>query len=279
MIGRLARGEIPAPVAALQLLAASSAAEALAALEAAGVSASEPVRERVEACAELIRRRPEAEALVQRMLATVRHYGEEVSPAELAQQFDAAAAVSAEGASALYALGDERLLAAMTAEVVDWLFAGGWLRAGDRLLEIGSGSGRFLRALAARDVQAVGVDVSQAMAASARSAGRCVVRTSGRDLATFRDGAFDVVLAVDSFPYLHMAGVAHRHVAEIARVLKSGGVLAVLNWRYGKDEAGEGFADAAAAAELIVESAGTQPFALWDGRAFVARKGGGRDRD
>ena len=37
---------------------------------------------------------------------------------------------------------------------------------------------------------------------------------------------------MDSFPYLMQAGVAERHVAEAARMLRPGGALAILNLSY-----------------------------------------------
>ena len=46
--------------------------------------------------------------------------------------------------------------------------------------------------------------------------------------------AFDLVLAVDSFPYLTQAGIAAElHVADAARMLRPGGTLAIFNLSYG----------------------------------------------
>jgi ubiquinone/menaquinone biosynthesis C-methylase UbiE len=59
---------------------------------------------------------------------------------------------------------------------------------------------------------------------------------SGREL-PFNDEAFDVVLAIDSFPYVHQGGDALvREVArEVRRVLSPGGRFAILNVAYGDD--------------------------------------------
>ncbi|MCP5672141.1 hypothetical protein NL286_27940, partial [Klebsiella pneumoniae] len=78
-------------------------------------------------------------------------------------------------------------------------------------------------------------------------------------------GAFDLVLAVDSFPYLMQAGVAEAHVAGAARALRPGGALAVLNLSYRGDPALDR-ADAArcaGGAGLALEVAGATPFELW----------------
>ena len=78
---------------------------------------------------------------------------------------------------------------------------------------------------------AVGIDVSAGMLTEARR--RCtgfsnllLVRSSGRDLKMFADGSFDLVLAVDSFPYLNLSGIAEPIFAELARLLAPGGDLA-----------------------------------------------------
>ena len=89
-------------------------------------------------------------------------------------------------------------------------------------------------------------------------------------------GAFDLVLAVDSFPYMVQAGpdVVGRHVAGAARVLRPGGALVVLNFSYRGDRAADR-ADAtafAAAHGFTLEQDGATPFDVWDGTAFVLRR-------
>ena len=103
-------------------------------------------------------------------------------------------------------------------------------------------------------------------------------KTSGHDLSMFDDASFDLVYAVDSFPYLVQAGVAEAHVAGAARVLRPGGALAVLNLSY-RCDLDLDRADAArwaGAHGLVLEAAGATPFALWDGVAFVFRRPGPR---
>jgi cyclopropane fatty-acyl-phospholipid synthase-like methyltransferase len=83
-------------------------------------------------------------------------------------------------------------------------------------LDIGCGIGRMETALAGRLHRIVGVDISAEMVAEAnrRTASLPNVeirQTSGRDLSQFADGSFDLVLAIDSFPYLvGAAGILRR---------------------------------------------------------------------
>jgi ubiquinone/menaquinone biosynthesis C-methylase UbiE len=139
------------------------------------------------------------------------------------------------------------------------------------VLEIGCGSGRFLQALAPRVGFIAGVDVSAAMAAEARRRtraipGAAVLRTTGADLRAFADRSFDLVLAVDSFPYLVKAGVADAHLDECARVLTPGGELVILNWSYDPPYEPQ----ACGRLEPVLLSG--RELRLWDGVGFRFRK-------
>ena len=199
--------------------------------------------------------------------------------ARIAAFFDRAVSHSPEAGVALYSLGDPAILAAATAEVVRWLERAGLLRPGADVLDLGCGFGRVAAALAPRCRSVLGLDVSAGMVAEARRRHTDLsnVRfetTPGRDLSALPAGSFDLVLAVDSFPYLVQAGVAEAHVAGAARALRPGGALAVLNLSY-RGDPGRDRADAARWAEangLALEVAGDAPFALWDGTAFAFRR-------
>lgn len=279
---RLLLGEISVPVAAAGLLVAlEQPAEVRAA--AAALAEALPSSPQVAELAGLIAGPGIWEAMAPLLL----EHPEEgrMSPeqglADCRAFFDRAVATNEEASVALYSLGDPAVLAAATAEVVDALLAWDLLFPGCAVLEIGCGIGRFQAALAPLVGEAHGLDISPGMIAAARR--RCaglpnvhLELGSGRDLALYPDERFDLVLAVDSFPYLHAAGpeIVETHVREAARVLRPGGALAVLNWSYrgDLDEDAEEFGQLCAAAGFDVTAAGDLPFEIWDGAAFRAIK-------
>jgi len=293
---RCARGETPANVAVMQLHAAAGAAAQVesvlaGALQACRTQASiaDATIARLSAALVVARAHPQAFATVKAVLDGLEHDGRDGDPeaavAHWAATFDAAVQRSAEGSVALYALGDPGLLRAATDEVVQFLRAESLLGTGRDLLEIGCGIGRFEAALAPEVRRAVGIDVSAAMimAAKERCAGLSNVdfrHSSGKDLSLFDDASFDVVLAVDSFPYLVLSGKAlvESHTREAARVLRENGRLVILNFSYGGDDARdrEEVARLADASGFTVLRAGTRQFSLWDGLVFDLAKTGAR---
>lgn len=95
---------------------------------------------------------------------------------------------------------------------------------GARVLDLGCGAGRHLRALEARGVRAAGMDRSAALLAEARRRGAAsrLVRGDLRAL-PFRTAAFDhVVSFFTSFGYFDEAG-DRAQLREMRRVLRSGG--------------------------------------------------------
>jgi SAM-dependent methyltransferase len=195
--------------------------------------------------------------------------------------FDHAVRQSEEASVALYSLGDPAALARATAEVMELLESRGLLPPGGAALELGCGIGRFLAPLAGRLREVWGIDVSAGMLAAARRrcAGLANVRlacSSGRDLDLSADGCFDLALAVDSFPYVFQAGreTMDSHFAGMARVLRPGGRLAILNFSY-RDDLAADRADFAALCDrfrFAILACGERPLRLWDGAAFFARK-------
>ncbi|HEX9942776.1 MAG TPA: methyltransferase domain-containing protein [Thermoanaerobaculia bacterium] len=195
--------------------------------------------------------------------------------------FDRSVSRHEEASVAAYSLGDPGLLQRVTEEVVDLFDAWGLLRPDRRTLEIGCGIGRMQAALAPRVAEAHGVDISPKMIAAARR--RCadlpnvhLAVVSGRDLAEFSSESFELVYAVDSFPYIHQAGpeVVETHFHEAARVLVPGGEFVILHFSY-RDDAEADRAEVrrlcrAAGFSLVMN--GAQPFKLWDGVAFRMRK-------
>jgi SAM-dependent methyltransferase len=273
---RCARGEIAPNVALMQLcLAAPDEAAARAALKAAlSTGANGALRD----LAVLWRETPDAFALVRAVAhGDSRRPGAPADGTHWRQVFDAAAAISPEASVALYSLGRPDLLADITAELVGWLDAEDLLGPDRAVFEIGCGIGRVLAALAPKVREAVGLDLSPAMVAEARR--RCVAHSnirifegSGRDLAPLGDGTFDLVLAVDVFPYIVAAGadLVDATIAEARRVLRPAGRLLVMNYSYrGNVEADAAeLAGRGRAAGFRVRRSALRPFRLWDGIVF-----------
>jgi SAM-dependent methyltransferase len=281
-LGLAARGRLPPNVALMHvLMEAADEAEARTVLREAAEAAGAEGAVAIRALLELCDAHPQAFSTVNAVLARIVHDASAEGPGgtvrALADAFDEAVAAAPEASVALYTLGSPALMRAATQEIVEALRRWGMLGRERAMLEIGCGIGRFEEALAPALRIAVGIDVSLSMLRAARE--RCAalanavfVQTSGLDLSAFRDDIFDLVLAVDSFPYLVQAGteLLARHVAEAARVLRPGGDLVILNLSYRGDldrdrrdlaELGAGV--------LEVRRDGIQGiFRLWDGAAF-----------
>jgi ubiquinone/menaquinone biosynthesis C-methylase UbiE len=99
---------------------------------------------------------------------------------------------------------------------------------GDRLLDVGCGTGAAVRAAAAVAERAVGVDLSAGMIARGRglAAGLANVELLEADAATlpFADASFTALLCTTSFHHYVQPG---RAVAEMARVLAPGGRVVI----------------------------------------------------
>lgn len=208
------------------------------------------------------------------------------SAAGIAAFFDHAVAFSPEASVALYSLGDPAILAQATAEIVDWLERHGCVAAPGAaptadMLDLGCGIGRLAIALAPRCRSVLGLDVSAGMVAEARA--RCaplanvrIETTPGTDLDALPTHGFDLLLAVDSMPYLVQIGpdALATHVRGAARILRPGGRLAILNLSFGRPLAQDvaELGTLAARHGFAVEAAGERPFALWDAAAFLLRR-------
>ena len=277
-------GRISPEVALARLVLAAFPPEAIE----ARLSALPAGDVRADALARLHRARRGALDEVRAMLAEARldHDPDEgcaeAVVARVAASYDRAVAVAPEASVAAYSLNDPAVLAAATGEVVEWLAREGLVGPDRDVLDLGCGIGRVSAALAPRCRSVLGLDVSPKMVAEARrrhGGGRPDLRfdtTPGTDLAALGAASFDLVLAVDSFPYVVQAGgaAADRHVADAARALRPGGALAILNLSY-RGDAGADRADAArwaAAGGWTLAVDGAAPFALWDGTAFLLRR-------
>lgn len=223
------------------------------------------------------------EAVVQRLRATVAagaidHTLEGPQALEMLRgAFDRAVSVSPEASVAAYSLGDARTLRCATAELVEFLLSRHLLHRGQRVLDLGCGIGRVAAAVAPHVASVVGVDISAGMIAEARrrSAGVATLQfelTEGVGLSD-RLGRFDLILGVDSFPYLVQAGVAARHVADAARLLRGRGALIIFNLSYrGKDYDRTTVQEWCGAFGFQLCCDGEQPLRLWDATVFIMRR-------
>ena len=106
---------------------------------------------------------------------------------------------------------------------------------GDRLIDVGAGSGGAALIAAARGVDVLAVDAANEMVARIRRRANAVPIVPGRIHAEVMDGAaltlpaasFDAAISVFGIILLPDAGAGMR---EIARVLKPGGRVAVVTW-------------------------------------------------
>jgi SAM-dependent methyltransferase len=102
------------------------------------------------------------------------------------------------------------------------------IRAANRVLDAGCGPGNLSAAAATRGASVVGTDLSQVMVALARSRHpELEFRQADAERLPFPDGTFDAVVANLLIPHLPRPEAA---IAELARVLKPGGRLAVSMW-------------------------------------------------
>jgi ubiquinone/menaquinone biosynthesis C-methylase UbiE len=105
------------------------------------------------------------------------------------------------------------------------------LESGDRLLDVGCGTGAAVRLAAPAVERAVGVDLSPAMVARGRELAAGIrnveLREGDAEALPFEDAAFTAVLCTTS---LHHYPRPERAVAEIARVLAPGGRAAIGDW-------------------------------------------------
>lgn len=197
--------------------------------------------------------------------------------------FDELVQQSEEASVALYSLGNPALLKQASEEIVDVLDAWHAIPSDAVVLDVGCGIGRLEQLLSSRVAQVHGIDVSAGMIGVARR--RCTglanvhfSTSSGRDVSAFADQSFDLVLAVDSFPYLYGSGVAlvEAHFVEAHRVLRSRGHFVILNLSYrGDPEVDRRDVDRLARdCGFDVIACGIRPFTLWDGLAFHLRRRG-----
>jgi hypothetical protein len=123
------------------------------------------------------------------------------------------------------------LWAASAAPAHEVLIAASGIRRSSRVLDVGCGSGEFLRTLTDRGAVATGVDPARGMVELARTVAPLAdIRVAEAENLPFADASFEVVTAVNA---LQFADDTVDALAEFARVLAPGGYVAVANWAEG----------------------------------------------
>jgi ubiquinone/menaquinone biosynthesis C-methylase UbiE len=96
-------------------------------------------------------------------------------------------------------------------------------RVAGRVLEVGCGTGHWLRLLGAKGVRTAGLDASRGMLARARAADSCAALVCGRaEHLPWADASFDRLFCVNA---LHHFGDKRGFIVEARRVLRPGGQL------------------------------------------------------
>jgi len=133
---------------------------------------------------------------------------------------------------------------------------------GQRILDLGTGTGVLARAFAARGARVAGVDVAEEQVAMARALGGAAgltldLRTSPAEATPFPDASFDVLTANQCWLYFDR----ERAIAEARRLLVPGGTLVTshFSWLPRKDPV------AAASEALILEHNPRWTAAGWSG--------------
>ncbi len=124
----------------------------------------------------------------------------------------------------------ERGFARLTAHTARAVLDAAGVAAGTRVLDIGTGPGVVARAAAAREARVTAVDAEPSMAeAAARNVPGADVRVAVLPDLPLPDGAFDAVTGNFVIPAVSDTAGA---LAELRRVLRGGGRLALTCWSY-----------------------------------------------
>ena len=285
LLKRCAFGDISTNMALFGVLVyAPSEMNARLALDLAIDEASGLRRLRLTKLKELWEETPRVYSLVksvtQAYSSSISSSGESDAIVKIAAAYDEVSKLSEHGSVALYSLGRSDLLDKSTDEVVEYMRDEGLLKRNKSALEIGCGSGRFLVAMAPDLLSFVGIDISENMRKIA--AYRCrnianvdVIAGDGKTYGTLPRNRFDLIVAVDSFPYIMEAGteIAIANIKEVRRVLRPGGRFLMFNFSYrGNDLDRHDVTKIASKFGFDVLRCGECLFHYWNGAIFDLKK-------
>lgn len=132
----------------------------------------------------------------------------------------------------VWGMGDyPRLARELLADLGPRLVAACAVRPGQRVLDVGTGSGLVALAAAGAGADVVGVDVTPELLDAARTANADVAwRLADAQELPFADGEFDAVLSCVGAVF---APDQRATAAELARVCRPGGTIGMVNWTPG----------------------------------------------
>jgi SAM-dependent methyltransferase len=146
-------------------------------------------------------------------VSTVFAYHREVDPVDPRERFAGAAS------------GYARFRPSYPAPLVDWVCADAGLRPGDRVADVGCGTGILTRLLVERGLAALGIDPNEDMLAEARAAGGPLEYRRGEAAATgLEDASVALVTVAQAFHWFK----ADAALAEFHRILRPGGHVATI---------------------------------------------------
>ncbi len=106
-----------------------------------------------------------------------------------------------------------------------------YLEQNDKILDIGCGSGRMVKILKDKNIDYVGIDISEALIKIARKRypNNNFMVDDGLSL-SFPDCTFDKIFCIRTFHHIPSFVLRTRFLSEIARVLKPNGLLVITVW-------------------------------------------------
>lgn len=108
-----------------------------------------------------------------------------------------------------------------------------FVKAGDRVLDLGCGNGRAYQLFAGKAIEYEGLDVSANLIGHAKNLVTDMLanfRVGSMTQLPYEDGSFDAVLMIASLHHIPSDDYRLQAMREANRVLKPGGVLLMTNW-------------------------------------------------